>query len=104
MRIDVVTLFPEMVDHAARFGVAGRALQRGLWRLGVWNPRDFVTDRHRTVDDRPYGGGPGMVMKPEPLFAAVEGIRATRGAADHVLLMSPAGRLFSQAGVPRRLR
>jgi tRNA (guanine37-N1)-methyltransferase len=56
MRIDVVTLFPELVDHAARFGVTGRALQRGLWRLGVWNPRDFATDNHRTVDDRPYGG------------------------------------------------
>ena len=80
MRIDVVTLFPEMVEHAARFGVTGRALQRGLWRLGVWNPRDFVSDRHRTVDDRPYGGGPGMVMLAEPLAAALRG--GAVGAAD----------------------
>ena len=79
MRIDVVTLFPEMIDHAARFGVTGRALQRGLWRLGVWNPRDFVTDRHRTVDDRPYGGGPGMVMLAEPLATRAGG--GTVGAA-----------------------
>src|SRR5215471_13939471 len=67
MRIDVVTLFPEMIGNAVRYGVTGRALERGLWRLGVWNPRDFVADNHRTIDDRPYGGGPGMVMLAEPL-------------------------------------
>ena len=78
MRIDVVTLFPEMVEHAAKFGVTGRALQRGLWRLGVWNPRDFVNDRHRTVDDRPYGGGPGMVMMAEPLAAALSAAMVAR--------------------------
>jgi tRNA (guanine37-N1)-methyltransferase len=71
MRIDVVTLFPELVDHAARFGVTGRALERGLWQLATWNPRDFATDNYRTVDDRPYGGGPGMVMLAEPLAKAV---------------------------------
>ena len=77
MRIDVVTLFPEMVEHAARFGVTGRARERGLWRLGLWNPRDFATDNHRTVDDRPYGGGPGMVMIAGPLGQAL----ALRGAS-----------------------
>src|SRR3954469_21740062 len=71
VRIDVVTLFPEMVLQAARIGVTGRALERGLWKLAVWNPRDFATDAHRTVDDRPYGGGPGMVMLPGPLTAAI---------------------------------
>ncbi len=64
MRIDVVTLFPEMVAQAAAVGVTGRALRRGLWRLGLCNPRDFATDNHKTVDDRPYGGGPEMVTLP----------------------------------------
>ena len=96
MRIDVVTLFPEMVEHAAKFGVTGRALQRGLWRLGVWNPRDFVHDRHRTVDDRPYGGGPGMVMLAEPLAAALAAARAAQAkdgrASTRTLYLSPAGK------------
>jgi tRNA (guanine37-N1)-methyltransferase len=95
MRIDVVTLFPEMVDHAARFGVTGRALQRGLWRLGLWNPRDFVADRHRTVDDRPYGGGPGMVMLAEPLASALAAARSAQRAhgcaQTRTLYLSPAG-------------
>ena len=96
MRIDVVTLFPEMVEHAAKFGVTGRALQRGLWRLGVWNPRDFVHDRHRTIDDRPYGGGPGMVMLAEPLAAALAAARAAQTIdackATRTLYLSPAGK------------
>ncbi len=71
MRIDVVTLFPDMVEQAAAVGVTGRALERGLWRLRTWNPRDFATDDHRTVDDRPYGGGPGMVMLAAPLSQAI---------------------------------
>ena len=95
MRIDVVTIFPEMVEHAAKFGVTGRALQRGLWRLGVWNPRDFVSDRHRTVDDRPYGGGPGMVMMAEPLASAMAAARHAQAkdgrAATRTLCLSPAG-------------
>ena len=78
MRIDVVTLFPDMVGHAAGFGVTGRALARGLWQLGLWNPRDFTTDAHRTVDDRPYGGGPGMVMMAEPLSKALAAARAAQ--------------------------
>ena len=95
MRIDVVTLFPELVDHAVRFGVTGRALQKGLWQLGVWNPRDYATDNHRTVDDRPYGGGPGMVMLGGPLAQALAAARAAQRAAGatatRTIYLSPAG-------------
>ena len=95
MRIDVVTLFPEMVTHAASFGVTGRALTRGLWQLGTWNPRDHATDNHRTVDDRPYGGGPGMVMLPGPLTLAIRAARAAQRdagvARSRVLHFTPAG-------------
>ena len=75
MRMQVVTLFPEMVSAVTRFGVVGRAVDRGILALDCLNPRDFTTDVHRTVDDRPYGGGPGMVMKYEPLAAAIEAAR-----------------------------
>ena len=95
MRIDVVTLFPELVDHASRFGVTGRALERGLWQLGTWNPRDFTTDNYRTVDDRPYGGGPGMVMLAEPLARAVAAARAAQHDAGYTttrtIHLSPSG-------------
>ena len=95
MRFDVVTLFPEMLAHAARFGVTGRALERAVWRLGLWNPRDFATDSYRTVDDRPYGGGPGMVMLGEPLRRALDAARAAQRAdglpASRTLYLSPAG-------------
>jgi tRNA (guanine37-N1)-methyltransferase len=95
MRIDVVTLFPELVDHASRFGVTGRALERGLWRLGTWNPRDYATDPYRTVDDRPYGGGPGMVMLTEPLTKALAAAKARQRddgyATTRTIHLSPAG-------------
>ena len=95
MRIDVVTLFPAMVEHAATFGVTGRARERGLWRLGTWNPRDFATDSYRTVDDRPYGGGPGMVMLAEPLVQALRAARAVQAqagvTASRTIYLSPAG-------------
>ncbi len=95
MRIDVVTLFPEMVSHASRFGVTGRAQERGLWRIETWNPRDFATDSYRTIDDRPYGGGPGMVMLAEPLAKALVAARAAQLAdgceVTRTILMSPAG-------------
>jgi tRNA (guanine37-N1)-methyltransferase len=95
MRIDVVTLFPELVEHALRFGVTARGLQRALWSYGVWNPRDYATDAHRSVDDRPYGGGPGMVMLGEPLAkalaAAREAQRAAGCAATRTIYLSPAG-------------
>jgi tRNA (guanine37-N1)-methyltransferase len=95
MRFDVVTLFPEMVAHAARFGVTGRALERGQWQLATWNPRDFATDAYRTVDDRPYGGGPGMVMLAAPLAAAVTAARNAAEAAGYpssrTICLAPTG-------------
>jgi tRNA (guanine37-N1)-methyltransferase len=95
MRIEVVTLFPALVETVSTFGVTGRARDRGLWRLGTRNPRDFATDRHRTVDDRPYGGGPGMVMLAEPLEKAIGAARnavlAEGGSAPRVVYMSPQG-------------
>ena len=95
MRIDVVTLFPELVDHAAGFGVTGRARERGLWQLALWNPRDFATGSYRTVDDRPYGGGPGMVMLAEPLAKAAAAARAAQRAAGYAttrtIHLTPAG-------------
>ena len=96
MRFDVVTIFPELVQHAAAFGVTGRAKERGLWSLGVWNPRDFATDAYRTIDDRPYGGGPGMVMLAEPLAKALAAARAAQReagvTATRTIHLSPAGR------------
>ena len=80
MRIEVVTLFPEMVHAAAQYGVTGRALERGLWSLACRNPREFASDAYRSVDDRPYGGGPGMVMLAEPLTRAIGAARASRHA------------------------
>ena len=102
MTIDLITIFPRMVDAAMSEGIVARARTRGRVEIKVHDLRDFTTDRHRVVDDVPFGGGPGMVMKPEPLFAAVERIRATRGGVEHVLLTSPAGRVFTQ-GDARRL-
>jgi len=97
MRFDVITLFPDMFSAIRDLGVTGRAHRQALWQLGLWNPRDFTHDVHRTVDDRPYGGGPGMVMLAEPLEQAVEAARAQRGDAAPVWLMSPTGRRFDQA-------
>ncbi|HEX7047059.1 MAG TPA: tRNA (guanosine(37)-N1)-methyltransferase TrmD [Gammaproteobacteria bacterium] len=97
MRIDVVTLFPEMIENVARFGVTGRAAESGSLDLRTWNPRDYATDKHRTVDDRPYGGGPGMVMKVEPLTDAVQDARASSGKRFRTVYLSPQGRRFTQA-------
>jgi tRNA (guanine37-N1)-methyltransferase len=103
LRIDVVTLFPDMVTHAAAYGVTGRAWDRGLWRLGVWNPRDFATDSYRTIDDRPYGGGPGMVLIPEPLARALAAARGAQSAsgctAPRTIHLSPAGAKLTHAAV-----
>ena len=79
MKIDIVSIFPAMVKAPLAEGVVGRAIERGLLDVGVHDLRDFTTDRHRIVDDTPFGGGPGMVMKAEPFFAAVEHIRSERG-------------------------
>jgi tRNA (guanine37-N1)-methyltransferase len=85
LHFEVVTLFPELVRQALRFGVVGRAVERGLAVVGTVDPRDFTDDVHRTVDDRPYGGGPGMVLKPEPLRAAIAAARARAPAGTPVV-------------------
>ena len=96
MRIDVITIFPDMIRAAVRQSLLGRAIDGGLVSVEADDLRSFTTDAHRTVDDAPFGGGPGMVMKPEPLFAAVEALHPDRG---RVLAMSPAGRRLDQAFV-----
>jgi tRNA (guanine37-N1)-methyltransferase len=101
MKIDIVTIFPEMVEAALAVGVIGRAREAGLLEIVVHNLRDFTADRHRVVDDVPFGGGPGMVLKPEPMFAAVDAIAERRGRPAAVLLTSPAGRRFTQADARR---
>ncbi len=95
MRIDVVTLFPEMLREHSRHGIQGRAIAQGLLELVTWNPRDYSTDRHNTVDDRPYGGGPGMVLQVAPLRAAVHDARTAAPQA-RVIFLSPQGRVFDQ--------
>ena len=105
MRIDIVTIFPAMVEAALAVGVVGRALEKRLLDVVIHDLRDFTTDRHRSVDDVPYGGGPGMVMKPEPIFKALDAIQAKRGRPREqttVLLTSPQGTAFTQA-VAKRL-
>jgi tRNA (guanine37-N1)-methyltransferase len=99
MRIQVITLFPEAFRPLVSLGVTGRALADGRVRLETINPRDFARDRHRTVDDRPYGGGPGMVMAVEPLRSAIRAAREAAGEGERVSLLSPQGRLLKQAGL-----
>lgn len=99
MRIDVVTLFPEMIQVLAQCGITGRAVERGLLELVTWNPRDYTHDRHRTVDDRPYGGGPGMVMKFAPLRDAIQDARAAAAPGARVIYLTPQGRKLDQKGV-----
>ncbi|MDT8427296.1 MAG: tRNA (guanosine(37)-N1)-methyltransferase TrmD [Pseudomonadales bacterium] len=98
MQIGVITLFPEMFTALTEYGITGRACRAGLFSLTCWNPRDFTTDRHRTVDDRPFGGGPGMLMKTEPLLAAIRAARAQLPDST-VIYLSPQGRKLDQAGV-----
>ena len=99
-RIGVVTLFPEMLRALTGFGVSGRAVDNGLVEVRTWNPRDFASDRHRSVDDRPYGGGPGMVMMVEPLRSAIRAARVALAPCT-VIYLSPQGRRLDQAGVER---
>jgi tRNA (guanine37-N1)-methyltransferase len=101
MQFDVITIFPRLVDAGLAEGVVGRARERGLIDVRVRNLRDFTTDRHHVVDDVPFGGGPGMVMKPEPFFAAMEAVEAERGRAGAVVLLTPAGRRFTQEDAGR---
>ena len=99
LRFDVVTLFPEMFGALTQSGITRRALERGLWSLQCWNPRDWAEGVHRAVDDRPYGGGPGMVMMPGPLEQAVAAARVGAGATAKVIYLSPQGRRIDQARV-----
>lgn len=97
-RIDVITLFPDWFESLRQLGVTGRALDRGDVQLHCWNPRDYTEDVHRSVDDRPYGGGPGMVMRPEPLARCIEEALADAAPAP-VACLSPQGRTLDHAGV-----
>jgi tRNA (guanine37-N1)-methyltransferase len=97
MQIEVVTLFPRMIAGALEFGIVGRAMARGLLSVGTEDPRAHSTDVHRTVDDRPYGGGPGMVMKPEPLLAAIRAAHARLPAGSPRVYLSAQGERFRQA-------
>ncbi len=97
MKIEVVTLFPQMIRGALEFGVLGRALESGRLAVGTEDPRDHTGDPHRTVDDRPYGGGPGMVLKPEPMLAAIRAAAARLPAGSERVCLSAQGERFTQA-------
>lgn len=104
MTFDIVTIFPAMIRQALAEGVVGRAIERGTLDVAIHDLRDFTTDRHRVVDDVPYGGGPGMVLKPEPIFRALDTIGERRGARPEAMLtvlMSPQGTRFTQAEAVR---
>lgn len=97
MQLAVVSLFPQMFDAITEYGVTGRAVKKGQLDIQYWNPRDFTEDKHRTVDDRPYGGGPGMVMKVEPLQKAIKAAKNTIGEQSKVIYLSPQGRQLKQS-------
>lgn len=103
MLVGIVTLFPEMFAAVTDYGITGRATREGIVSVECWNPRDFTTDKHRTVDDRPFGGGPGMLMKTEPLQAAIHAAKQGLGEAHDekplVIYLSPQGRKLDQQGV-----
>ncbi|MFC0322487.1 tRNA (guanosine(37)-N1)-methyltransferase TrmD [Gallibacterium melopsittaci] len=99
MWIGVITLFPEMFKAITEFGVTSRAIKHNLLQVNCWNPRDFTHDKHKTVDDRPYGGGPGMLMMVQPLRDAIQAARAEAGEGVKVIYLSPQGRKLNQAGV-----
>lgn len=99
MRVDIVSLFPEFVAQVAGHGVVGRAVERGLLSVHGWNPRDHAEGNYRRVDDRPFGGGPGMVMLIEPLQATLAAVRTADPAPPHVVYLSPQGRRLDQAKV-----
>ena len=99
MKFNVVTLFPDLISSVANVGVLGRAIKNGLLQLECWNPRDYTHDKHRTVDDRPYGGGPGMLMKVEPLRDAIQAARKSAGKDARVIYLSPQGQPLTQQAV-----
>jgi tRNA (guanine37-N1)-methyltransferase len=97
LRFDVISLFPDMVLSAVAHGVTGRAVEREIVSVSTWNPRDYTNDRHKTVDDRPYGGGPGMVMKYQPLHDAVQAAKQSADGLTKVVYLSPQGKVITQA-------
>jgi len=102
MWVGIVSLFPEMFEAVSQYGITRRAIEKGLLEISAWNPRDFTEDKHRTVDDKPYGGGPGMLMKVAPLKAAIEAavVQAKQACPDgdcKVIFLSPQGRKLDQA-------
>ena len=97
MRFDVITLFPEQFRQCLQIGVVGRAFERGLARLEAWNPRDFTHDNYRRIDERPFGGGPGMVMMVDPLWECLQAVRDADAEPARVIYLSPQGRPFTQA-------
>ncbi len=99
MRFDVVTLFPDMIRHISGYGVTGRAIDNGIVAMKLWNPRDFANNHHRAIDDRSYGGGPGMVMMVRPLQAAVEAVRADSDLPGKTLFLNPQGRRLTQIDI-----
>jgi len=99
LRVDVISLFPEMFAAISEYGITSRAVRQGLLQLTCWNPRTYTEDRHQTVDDRPFGGGPGMVMKIQPLERALVDAKQAAGAEAKVIYLSPQGRPLTQAAV-----
>lgn len=99
MNCGVVTLFPEMFLALTRFGVVGRAAERGLLKIDYWNPRDFAENKHKSVDDRPYGGGPGMVMGVYPLRTTIQAAKAAQKGPSKVIYVSPQGRTLNQSAI-----
>jgi tRNA (guanine37-N1)-methyltransferase len=99
LRFDAITIFPEMFAAVTQSGITKRALERGLWRLDCWNPRDWATNAYRTIDDRPFGGGPGMVMTPAPLEKAIAAAKAARGGSGRVICLTPQGAPLTHAKV-----
>src|ERR1700758_4329035 len=96
MRFDVLTLFPEIFSGYLTQSILKLALDKGLVEIHLWNFRDWTSDRHRSVDDRPFGGGPGMVIMPEPVFAAIEDVRAKAPEPGQLILLTPAGDRLTQ--------
>ena len=99
MWFGVITLFPQMFEAITKYGVTSRAVKNGLIDLQCWNPRDYTSDKHNTVDDRPFGGGPGMLMMVQPLTDAIRAAKAAAGEGVHTIYLSPQGRKLDQAGV-----
>ena len=97
MKIDVITLFPQMVEQVSQFGILSRAIEKNICSIQCWNPRDYTTDRYKTVDDRPYGGGPGMVMMVGPLAKAIGAAKSNHVTKPKVVYLSPQGEKITQA-------